>query len=105
MKPSWISPEDAPWNTPGDEEIDSSRYLILQPFIKDGCLTIGDLLTELSDRIGEPCVIKRFIRWDVGDEITPEEAQPLDKPKGLMIVGAVMILLAMAATFFLMLCA
>jgi len=105
MKPSWISPEDAPWNTPGDEEIDSSRYLILQPFIKDGGLTIGDLLTELSDRIGEPCVIKRFIRWDVGDEITPEEAQPLDKPKGLMIVGAVMILLAMAATFFLMLCA
>jgi len=105
MAPSWVSPEDAPWNTSGDEEIDSSRYLLLQPFIRDGSKSIGDLLAELSDRIGEPVAIRRFARWEVGEEIPPEETQPLDKPRGPLVAAAVVILLALAATFFLMLCA
>lgn len=104
LNPSWISPEDVPWNASGDEEIDSSRYLLLQPFIKDGSKTIGDLLAELSDKIGEPCVVRRFARWEVGEEIQPEEAQPLDKPRGPMTAIAVLILLAMAASLGLMLC-
>jgi elongation factor Ts len=104
LKPSWVSPEDAPWDAMGDEEIDSVRYLLLQPFIKDASRTIGDLLAELSDRIGEPCVIKRFVRWEVGEEVPSELPQPLDKPKGPMVATAVVILLAMAATFGLMLC-
>lgn len=106
LAPLWISPEDAQWNTSGDDdEIDSSRYLLLQPFIKDGSKSIGDLLAELSDRIREPVAIRRFVRWEVGEEITLEEAQPLDKPRGPMIAAAVVILLALAATFGLMLCA
>jgi elongation factor Ts len=104
LKPSWISPEDVPWNTSEDEEVDSSRYLILQPFIKDGSKSIGDLLAELSARIGEPVAIRRFVRWEVGEEIPPEMTQPLDKPRGPMVAAAVVILLALAATFFLMLC-
>jgi elongation factor Ts len=106
LKPSWVSPEDVTWNTTqdGDEEVDSVRYLVLQPFIKDGSKSIGDLLVELSARIGEPVSIRRFARWEIGEEIPPETTQPLDKPKGPMVAAAVVILLAIGATLFLMLC-
>lgn len=105
LKPSWVSPEDTPWDAAGDEEIDNVRYLLLQPFIKDASRTIGDLLAELSNRIGEPCVIRRFVRWEVGEEVQLELPQPLDKPRGPIVATAVVILLAMVATFCLMLCA
>lgn len=105
MKPSWVSPEDVSWDAKGDDgEIDSARYLLLQPFIKDATRTIGDLLAELSDRIGEPVAIRRFVRWEVGEDIRPEQPQPLDRPRGPMVAFAVVILLALAATFGLMLC-
>jgi elongation factor Ts len=104
MKPSWISPEDAPWDAADDEEIDSSRYLLLQPSIKDGSQTIAELLAELSDRIGEPCAIKRFARWEIGEEVQPEPSQPLDKPRGPMVATAAIILLGLVVTFCLMLC-
>jgi elongation factor Ts len=104
MDPLWVSPEDAPWDGQ-DVGIDDSRYLLLQPFVKDASRTIGDLLAELSDRIGEPVAIRRFIRWKVGENIPGEpESQTADKPSGLMVAGAVVILLALAATFSLMLC-
>lgn len=105
LKPLWISPEDVPWDTKDDEEVDSARYLVLQPFIKDPSRTIGELLAELSNRIGEPVAIRRFVRWDIGEEIPSELPQPLDKPKGPIVAAAVVILMAMATTFFLMLCA
>ena len=104
MKPSWVSPEDAPWDAKDDEEIDSSRYLLLQPFIRDASRTIGDLLAELSDRIGEPVAIRRFERWEVGEEIQEEPPQPLDKPRGPTVAFAVVILLGLATCFGLMLC-
>jgi elongation factor Ts len=107
LKPSWVSPEDAPWEEGSEdgEQIDSNRYLLLQPFIKDAGRTIGDLLAELSDRIGEPVAIRRFVRWEVGEDVPQDAAQPLQKPRGPLIAGAVMILLALAATIGLMLCA
>lgn len=104
MKPSWISPEDVPWDAADDEEIDSSRYLLLQPFIKDAGRTIGELLAELSDRIGEPVAIRRFERWEVGEEIPGELPQPLNKPRGPMVAAAVVLLMALAACLGLMVC-
>jgi elongation factor Ts len=105
MSPTWISPEDAPWDGQKDGEADTARYLLLQPSVRDPSRSIGDQLAELSDRIGEPCAIRRFVRWEAGEEIALEEpAQPLDKPRGLLAALAAVILLAIAATFGLMLC-
>jgi hypothetical protein len=105
MKPSWISPEDAGWDSGEDGEIDTMRYLLLQPFIKDASRTIGELLSDLSDRLGEPCSIRRFVRWEAGEEPEPEPVpQPLDKPRGPMVAAAVLILAVLAAAFGLMVC-
>jgi len=104
MKPSWVSPEDVPWEDSGSGEIDSARYLLLQPFIKDPSRTIGELLTELSDRIGEPCIVRRFVRWEAGEEIPEETSQPLEKSKGIKIAFSVIILLALVASLILGFC-
>ncbi len=42
--------------------------LVDQPFIKDSNLKIKDLLTQLVAKIGENIQIKRFVRFQVGEE-------------------------------------
>jgi len=74
LKPSLVSPENVPW-----EGQDKARYLLLQSFVKDASRTVGDLLAELSDRIGEPVVIKRFVRWEVGEDVQAESQPQLEK--------------------------
>jgi elongation factor Ts len=104
MAPLWVSPAEAPWDSGGDG-IDDSRYLLTQPFIKDGSVTIGDLVAELSDRIGEPVAIRRFVRWEVGEGVPEPEPQPLAKPNSPKVAGAVLLLAAIAAALVAMLCA
>ena len=41
--------------------------LLEQPFIKDEDKTVGELLTEMIARLGENIVIKRFVRFEVGE--------------------------------------
>ncbi len=41
--------------------------LLEQPFIKDDDKTVGELLTEMIARLGENIVIKRFVRFEVGE--------------------------------------
>lgn len=46
----------------------SEVCLLEQPFIKDPNLKIRDLLTQLIAKLGENVVVKRFVRFEVGEE-------------------------------------
>lgn len=41
--------------------------LYKQPFVKDEDLTIGDLLNSTVAKIGENIVVRRFVRYELGD--------------------------------------
>jgi elongation factor Ts len=41
--------------------------LMEQPFIKDGDVKISDLVTEMIAKLGENIVIRRFVRFQVGE--------------------------------------
>jgi elongation factor Ts len=43
--------------------------LLEQPFIKDNSLKIKDVLTSMIGKIGENIVIRRFVRFQAGEEI------------------------------------
>lgn len=43
--------------------------LLEQPFIKDTNLKVNDLLTSMIAKIGENIIIRRFVRYQVGEEI------------------------------------
>ncbi|MBN1526607.1 MAG: translation elongation factor Ts [Candidatus Omnitrophica bacterium] len=43
--------------------------LMEQPFIKDTNLKVKDLLTSMIAKIGENIIIRRFVRYQVGEEI------------------------------------
>lgn len=50
------------------EKYYSEVCLLEQPFIKDPNLKIKDILTQLIAKIGENVVVKRFVRFEVGEE-------------------------------------
>ncbi|MFH1778176.1 MAG: translation elongation factor Ts [Candidatus Omnitrophota bacterium] len=43
--------------------------LLEQPFIKDDKLTVGDYLTSIIAKIGENIIIRRFERFQLGEEL------------------------------------
>jgi elongation factor Ts len=43
--------------------------LLEQPFIKDPNIKVKDMLTSMIAKIGENIVIRRFVRYQVGEEI------------------------------------
>ncbi len=47
----------------------AERCLLDQPFVKDTDKTIKQLLDELMAKTGEKCVVKRFTRYQLGEEI------------------------------------
>ena len=47
----------------------SERCLMDQPFVKDQDKTIKQLLEELMAKTGEKCLVRRFARFQVGEEI------------------------------------
>jgi len=51
------------------EKFYSEVCLIDQPFVKDDKIAIKDYLTNLIGKIGENIVIRRFVRFQVGEEI------------------------------------
>lgn len=50
------------------EKYFSEVCLLEQPFIKDPNVKIKDIITQLIAKIGENIVIKRFIRYELGEE-------------------------------------
>jgi elongation factor Ts len=51
------------------EKFYSTVCLIEQPFVKNTEITIKDHLTAKIAQLGENIVVRRFIRWQVGEEI------------------------------------
>ena len=51
------------------EKFYSTVCLLEQPFVKDPEITIKDHVTAKIAQLGENIVIRRFVRWQVGEEI------------------------------------
>jgi len=45
----------------------AERTLLQQPFVKDDTKTIGDLVKEVSGKLGEAVVVRRFARFKIGE--------------------------------------
>jgi len=70
--PAYIKKEDVPAdcleNEKGKiEEFYKANCLLEQPFIKDPSISIKDYLGSIVGKIGENIVIRRFIRYKVGE--------------------------------------
>ena len=52
------------------EKFYSTVCLIEQPFVKNTEITIKDHITAKIAQLGENIVIRRFIRWQVGEELS-----------------------------------
>jgi elongation factor Ts len=51
------------------EKFYSTVCLLEQPFVKNGEITVNDHLTAVIAQLGENIVIRRFIRWQLGEEV------------------------------------
>ena len=51
------------------EKFYEETCLLDQPFIKDPKIKIGEILQLLIAKIGENIVIRRFVRYQLGEEI------------------------------------
>ncbi len=69
--PAYIKKEDVPKDAIGEAKDKSGFYkehcLLEQPFIKDPSITINDYLASIIAKIGENIVIRRFMRYRVGE--------------------------------------
>ena len=66
MGPRYVRKEDAPAGEAQEAE-GAVPWLVGQPFVKDPSKTIGELLTSLIAQTGERVVIRRFVRFTLGD--------------------------------------
>jgi len=46
----------------------AERSLLEQPFVKDDSKTVGQLVKEVSGKLGEAVVVKRFARFRIGED-------------------------------------
>ena len=67
MHPSYVRKEDMPADAAADQDELTSLCLLEQPFVKDSAMTVGGLLTDLIAKTGENAVIRRFVRFAIGD--------------------------------------
>jgi len=67
MSPRYLTPEEMPAGEGGDAEARKALCLLEQPFVKDQGTTIQELLKALIAKTGENVVIRRFVRFGVGD--------------------------------------
>jgi len=69
--PAYIKKEDVPAAVIDEEKNKELFYknncLLEQPFIKDSSITIKDYLGSVVGKLGENIVIRRFMRYKVGD--------------------------------------
>jgi len=42
--------------------------LLNQPYIRDGSMTVQDLINEQVIKLGEKVIVRRFVRWELGAE-------------------------------------
>jgi len=69
--PLYIKKEDVPAGVikkeKNKEEFYKTSCLLEQPFVKDPAITVKDYLGNMVAKIGENVVIRRFIRYRVGE--------------------------------------
>lgn len=63
MAPRYVRRDEVPSGTVGMD----GMVLLEQPYVKDPATTVADLATALIAKTGENVVIKRFMRFAVGD--------------------------------------
>jgi elongation factor Ts len=61
------------------EKFYSTVCLLEQPFVKNGEITVNDHLTAVIAQLGENIVIRRFVRWQLGEDVGV--AAPAQPPK------------------------
>jgi len=49
--------------------------LLNQPYVRDGSMTVKDLINEQVVKMGEKIVVRRFVRWELGAESGVEETE------------------------------
>ena len=69
--PTYVKKEDVPADVI-EQEKDKEMYfkahcLMQQPFVKDASMTINDYLGTIVTKMGENVVVRRFIRYKVGE--------------------------------------
>ena len=70
MNPRYLRPEDAPAGDTRAPEDLKAVCLLEQPFVKDQGTTVKDLLKALIAKTGENVVIRRFVKFVVGEATT-----------------------------------
>ncbi len=70
--PEYIKKEDIPQKqleeVENPEEYTKQHCLMEQTFIKDNKISVGDYLREVVSQTGENVVVKRFVRFALGEE-------------------------------------
>ena len=67
MDPRYVRPEDVPTTAGASPETLKAICLLEQPFVKDQGTTVKDLLKSLIAKTGENVVIRRFMKFGVGE--------------------------------------
>lgn len=69
--PAYLKSEDVPKDIleheKNKEEFFKNNCLLEQPFVKDPSITIKDYLGSIVAKLGENIVIRRFIRYKIGE--------------------------------------
>ena len=73
LSPVYVKKEDVPKDIAKEnkdhlEDFYKESCLLEQPFIKDQTKLIKDYLTEVIAKVGENIVIRRFVRFQLGEE-------------------------------------
>ncbi len=50
------------------KKFSQERALLDQPFVKDDKISVGQLVKEVSAKLGENVVVRRFVRYELGEE-------------------------------------
>lgn len=93
-KPRWVIPEHVPAETLAEErevqrkqaekdgkpprivekivegrlqKFYEEHCLLKQPYVRDPAIKVEDLLADLGVRLGEPVIVRRFVRFQVGE--------------------------------------
>jgi elongation factor Ts len=79
MNPRYISADEIPDDVLGEYGGDRKKAaeelaLLDQPFIKTPNRTVGSLVTDVVGKIGENIVVRRFVRFEVGEAAKVDES-------------------------------
>ncbi len=67
--PRYVRPDDVPAEERRSPEALKAVCLLEQPFVKDQGTTVKDLLKALIAKTGENVVIRRFVKFGVGESV------------------------------------